>query len=105
VEAVHVVVESRRREIEQLCRELGVRRLDLFGSAVGDDFDEASSDVDVLVEFDDGPGFDYFGAYFALKEGLETILSRPVDVVTAASVKNPYLRDRITRTKELLYAT
>jgi uncharacterized protein len=81
-----------------------VRRLYLFGSATGDDFDEASSDVDVLVEFEVGPGFDHFGAYFALKEGLEAILSRPVDVVTASSVKNPYLRDRITQTKELLYA-
>ena len=40
-----------------LCRELGVRRLDVFGSAVGDAFDVMSSDVDVLVEFEDASGW------------------------------------------------
>lgn len=104
VNAVHAEIESKRPEIESLCRELGVRRLDVFGSATGDGFDEVSSDVDVLVEFDAGPGFDYFGAYFGLKEGLEAILGRPVDVVTASSVRNPYFRDRLMRTKERLYA-
>jgi predicted nucleotidyltransferase len=101
---VHEVVESRRAQIEALCRGLGVRRLDLFGSAVGDGFDLDSSDVDVLAEFTGGAGFDYFGIYFALKEGLEQILGRPVDVVTATGMRNPYFRDQVLRTRELLYA-
>lgn len=101
---MHAAIASKRTEIESLCRELGVRRLDLFGSATGDAFDVVSSDVDVLVEFDPGPGFDYFGAYFELKEGLEAILGRPVDVVTASSVRNPYFRETLMRTKEQLYA-
>ena len=101
---MHAAIESKRSEIEKLCREIGVRRLDLFGSATGDSFDEASSDVDVLVEFAATPGFDYFGAYFDLKEGLEAILGRPVDVVTASSVRNPYFRERVMQTKEPLYA-
>ena len=101
---MHAVVESKRHEIEVLCRELGVRRLDLFGSATEDSFDEVSSDIDVLVEFDIDPAFDYFGAYFGLKEGLESIFGRSVDVVTARSVQNPYFRDRVMRTRENLYA-
>lgn len=101
---MHAAIESRRPEIEALCRELGVRRLDVFGSAVGDAFDVMSSDVDVLVEFEAGPGFDYFGAYFGLKEGLEAILGRSVDVVTPSSVQNPYFRERVAQTKETLYA-
>jgi predicted nucleotidyltransferase len=101
---VHAVVASKRREIKELCRRIGVRRLDLFGSATGDAFDDASSDVDVLVDFQPRPGFDYFAAYFDLKEGLEAILNRPVDVITASSVRNPYLRDEIMRTREVLYA-
>lgn len=101
---MHAAIESKRPEIEALCRELGVRRLDIFGSATGDAFDVSSSDVDVLVEFDTSPGFDYFGAYFGLKEGLEAILGRPVDVVTASSVRNPYFQDRVEQTKETLYA-
>jgi len=101
---MHASIESKRAEIERLCRELGVRRLDVFGSATGNYFDETSSDLDVLVEFDAGPGFDYYGAFFGLKEGLEAIVGRPVDVVTASAVENPYFRERVMRTKERLYA-
>ncbi|MHA6805697.1 nucleotidyltransferase family protein [Salinifilum ghardaiensis] len=71
---MHEVIEEKRHEIEELCRELSVRRLALFGSAAEGAFDASCSDVDVLVEFDGGPGFDYFGTYFDLEEGLERIL-------------------------------
>ncbi|MFE2750706.1 nucleotidyltransferase family protein [Actinosynnema sp. NPDC059335] len=101
---MHEVIEARRPEVEQLCRVLGVRRLDVFGSAVGDSFDLATSDVDVLVEFDAGPGFDYFNHYFALKEGLERIFGRPVDLVSVAGIRNPYFRQQVMETREQLYA-
>lgn len=101
---MHELVESRLAQIEALCRALGLRRLDLFGSAAQGTFDVASSDVDVLAEFAGGADFDYLGTYFALKEGLEQILGRPVDVVSATSIRNPYFREQIMRTRELLYA-
>lgn len=102
---MHALIEARRAEIEDLCRRLGVRRLDVFGSAVGDSFDVRTSDVDVLVEFDqERPGFDYFNTYFSLKEGLERLLGRAVDVVSVTSIRNPYFRDRVMRTREPLYA-
>ncbi|RKT57609.1 nucleotidyltransferase family protein [Saccharothrix australiensis] len=101
---MHEVIAAKRSEVEELCRVSGVRRLDVFGSAVGDSFDVASSDVDVLVEFDAGPGFDYFGSYFALKEGLERIFGRPVDLVSGSSIRNPYRRERVMATRETLYA-
>jgi uncharacterized protein len=98
------MIESRLVEIGALCRELGVRRLDLFGSAVGDSFDADTSDVDVLVEFENQPGLAHFDRYFSLKEGLEQILRRPVDLVVSASVRNPYFRERVMQTRETLYA-
>jgi uncharacterized protein len=101
---VHELVESKLEEVTALCRALGLRRLDLFGSAASGGFDTESSDVDVLAEFAGGEGFDYFGTYFALKEGLEEILGRPVDVVSLTSIRNPYFRDQVMRTRELLYA-
>lgn len=101
---MHPSISERRGDIIDLCRRLRVRRLDLFGSATADAFDEATSDADFVVEFDAGDGFDYFDAYFSLKEGLEQMLGRPVDLVTRASVKNPYFRERIDQTSELLYA-
>ena len=101
---MHELIASKRAEIQALCRRLGVRRLDLFGSALGDRFDEETSDIDVLVEFARKPGFDYVDAYFALKEGLEDIFGRPVDVVSVTGIRNPYFRDEVMRTRELLYA-
>ncbi|WP_245732986.1 nucleotidyltransferase family protein [Lentzea jiangxiensis] len=91
-------------EIEELCRALGVRTLDLFGSAVGDSFDVVTSDVDILVDFGTADDFDHFGSYFALKEGLERILARPVDLVVNGSIRNPYFREQVMQTKENLYA-
>lgn len=101
---VHEIIVARLHDIEHLCRTLGVRRLDVFGSAVGESFDVASSDVDILVDFDVQPGFDYFGSYFALKEGLELIFDRQVDLVSSSSIRNPYFRQQVMETKETLYA-
>ncbi len=101
---MHPVVETKRDEIAELCREFGIRRLDVFGSAVGQDFDVERSDVDVLVEFgtDDVGGLRTF---FAPKDGLERILCRPVDVVSARAVRNPYFRAQVLATREYLYAS
>lgn len=102
---MHEVVESRRAEIQALCRRLAVRRLDVFGSVVRDDFDVESSDVDVLVEFEVSPQLDRFGTYFDLKEGLERIFGRPVDVVTVPSIRNPYFREHVMCTRQTVYAS
>ncbi|MGZ3142288.1 nucleotidyltransferase family protein [Lentzea chajnantorensis] len=60
--------------------------------------------MDILVEFDVTDGFDHFGSYFALKEGLERILDRPVDLVVGAGIRNPYFHQQVMDTKETLYA-
>ena len=95
-------IEPQKPAIKDLCSRLGVRRLDIFGSAATDGFDE-QSDVDVLVLFEPGDG-GLFDRYFDLKEGLESILNRNVDLVTEASVKNPYFKQEIERTRTNVYA-
>ena len=101
---MHASIESKRVEIVALCERLGVVRLDVFGSATTDAFDEVLSDADFVVEFMDGPAFDRFDVYFSLREGLADMLGRPVDLVTRLSVKNPYFRERMEQTQELVYA-
>ncbi len=44
-------IRRARAELAAICLRHNVRRLDLFGSAVGSDFDPATSDLDFLVEF------------------------------------------------------
>lgn len=97
-------LDDLRDEIAAICRRYHVRRLDLFGSAAGADFDPGRSDVDVLVEFDLDPAGPTIDTYFGLKNSLEALFERPVDLVTLGAVKNPYIRADIERSRQLLYA-
>ena len=88
-------------EIVAICETLAIKRLELIGSAARDDFCVASSDIDVLVEFDGA--HDLFHRYFECKRRLEALFKRKVDVVQAGAVKNPYVRQSIERDRILVY--
>ena len=95
-------IEKVKPEIERVCRHFPVKRLGLFGSAVSRDFSQ-TSDVDVLVIFDAGENIDLFDTYFALKEKLEKIFEREVDLLIDRKFKNPVLRESIDRTRIVIY--
>jgi len=92
------------QSIAELCRRYHVRRLELFGSAVGNNFDPQSSDVDFLVEFEPLAEGQYADAYFGLRESLQLLLSRPVDLVMTRAIHNRYFLEAIEPTRTLLYA-
>jgi len=98
-----VEIERRRPELEGLCRRFGVRRLELFGSAASGQL-VANSDLDFLVEFDSPESPGYADRFFGLLESLEALFGRPVDLIVASAVRNPYFREAVERTKELIYA-
>jgi len=98
------VVESRRAQVAELCRQRRVKRLELFGSAARDDFDEAHSDIDFLVELDNDPQVSPLDAYFGLKDALEAMFGRPVDLVSMGSIVNPYVMATIERDRQVVYA-
>ncbi|HSI00510.1 MAG TPA: nucleotidyltransferase family protein [Reyranella sp.] len=75
-----------RLELEQA----GVRRLGVFGSVARGEADPGS-DVDVLVEFDKVPDLYEFAA---LRDRLEAILGRPVDLTTPRALR-AHLRSRV----------
>jgi len=93
-----------RGAIRDACTRYGVLRLVVFGSAVTGDFDPDRSDVDLLVEFDATSGIDRFDAFFGLKDELEALLGRPVDLVSPAALENPYFAASVERTRHELYA-
>lgn len=97
-------IERYRVQVEELCRRAHARRLDVFGSALRPDFDFETSDLDFLVEFDPLPPAQYAKAYFELKEALEELFERPVDLVTISSLANPYFRDRVVAERQPVYA-
>lgn len=98
------MLNERRDQMVALCRAVGAKRLDAFGSAVREDFDPARSDIDFIVELDAATPEDYAESYFTLKEGLEDLFGRPVDLVTERSLTNPYFRDRVARQRQTVYA-
>lgn len=89
--------------LASLCRRYGVQQLYLFGSATTDAFKPESSDVDVLVTMAEAPPVEQGEALLALWEGLEQLFQRRVDLVTLHSLRNPYLKAEIERTKQLIY--
>ena len=98
------VLEGHRPKLVELCRKYRVRRLDVFGSAARGDFNEHSSDVDLLVEFDDMPHADRADAYLGFLMAVEALLRRRVDLVELGAVRNTYLRRGIEESRELVYA-
>lgn len=93
-------IDAKLPALAELCRRLGVRRLDLFGSAAQGRFDPARSDLDFVVEFaPETRG----SSYFALREALESLFQRKVDLLTEAALDNPYLRRRIDTERRRLY--
>ncbi len=91
-------------EIQAFCRRHQIRRLALFGSVLRDDF-RPDSDVDVLVDFEEGaePGL---LEMVAIQDELSEILGRPVDLVERKAVESSenYIRRRhILDTAETVY--
>ncbi len=97
-------LSQHRKEVEALCRRYSVRRLELFGSAATGLERSGESDLDFLVEFDQLPPGGYADAYFGLLESLEALYGRPVDLVVASAIRNPFFLQSVERTRTLLYA-
>ncbi len=101
---MHPFVQDKLPQIVELCRRYRVRRLDLFGSATGDRFDPGRSDVDFVLEYLPEAKELYPDVYFGLKEDLEALLGRHVDLVMINAVRNPYFREELEETRVQLYA-
>jgi predicted nucleotidyltransferase len=102
---MHPTIAAHLDEISAICQEFGVERLELFGSAAKGAFDANTSDFDFLVVYPEG----YDAGPWAvrkhqLKERLTTLLGREVDLVTLRNVRNPYVRESIESSRQLLYA-
>lgn len=89
--------------IARACETYGVQRLRVFGSILTERFDPLTSDVDFLVDYKQGRP-NVFHDYFDLKDSLEKIVGRRVDLVMSDAVKNPYVAKSIFEDAEVVYA-
>ena len=84
------IVQILKQNHAELTKQFGVKSLLLFGSVARNEA-TATSDVDLLVEFNRPVG--YFGL-FALQDYLEKLLGCSVGLGTPNSLK-PYIRERV----------
>ena len=101
---MNALISEKRDEIIALCRRFRVKALELFGSAAGDRFDPATSDLDFLVDYEEISPSDHAACYFGLLFSLEDLFGRDVDLVELSAVRNPYFLQAIAKDRVLLYA-
>lgn len=94
--------EPKIEQIQKLCKSNKVKFLFAFGSVTRDDFSE-SSDIDLVVDFDEKDPFKYTDLYFNLKSKLEEILKRQVDLLEERAIKNRIFRQQLDNTKVKIY--
>ena len=101
--AILSTIEEKRDQLESLCRQFSVSRLEVFGSAADGTFDPARSDIDFLVVFHRSPDINAFHQYFDFQEALTELLGRKVDLVEEGAMRNPYFIRSVNKSRTLIY--
>jgi predicted nucleotidyltransferase len=108
---MNLILKNNLDKIASLCKEHHVKKMYAFGSSVRKDFTE-NSDVDLLYEMDfsnfnfenlDSIPYDPFLNVFELKEKLEALLQKKVDLIPNQAFKNKFLKASIEKDKTLIY--
>jgi predicted nucleotidyltransferase len=94
--------EQYREDITELCRTYGVERLEAFGSAVTEKFDDETSDLDFVVQFADR-STGYADRYLDFAQALEELFGQDVDLVTERSIQNPFFRRSVDDSRQVIY--
>ncbi|MDO9256544.1 MAG: nucleotidyltransferase domain-containing protein [Bacteroidales bacterium] len=95
-------IELNKDKLNELCDTHKVKELYLFGSVLTDKFSD-TSDIDMLIQFNPVDLLEYFDNYMDLKEKLEILFQRPIDLVENQAIRNPIFRKVIEREKQLVY--
>jgi len=101
---VHAIIHEKIPEIAGIAARHRVKRLGIFGSAAGDRFDPASSDIDFVVEFEPMTPVEHARAYFGLAQDLARAFGREVDLVELSAVRSPIFRQAVEETAREIYA-
>lgn len=96
------LVEVYKKQLTEICDNHNVKELYLFGSILTDKFSE-NSDIDMLIQFGQVELLNYFDNYMDLKEELEQLFHRSIDLVENQAVRNPIFRKVLDREKQLVY--
>jgi predicted nucleotidyltransferase len=96
------LLEKHSNDINKLCKNHKVKKLYAFGSVLTDKFSQ-TSDIDLIVDFDNIDVTRYADNYFAFKFSLQDILKHPIDLLEEKAIKNPYFKQAISQKRQLVY--
>jgi predicted nucleotidyltransferase len=110
---MNAIIEENMHAIESLCQKHHVKTLYAFGSVTGSSFN-AASDFDFLYEFEygnfdiyrdsfDNIPFDPFVEFFELKDSLQKLLQREIDLFPKQKFRNQIFNKHVEQTKVLIY--
>ncbi len=96
------LISDNQAAIAALCREFGIRKLEVFGSAASGKFDPDQSDVDVIADLG---GYERGVArrFMRFARALEAVLGRKVDIITEEQIRNPYFRQAVDEQRVTIY--
>jgi hypothetical protein len=97
------LIKEKYTDFVEICRSHKVDKIYAFGSSITDHFDPRQSDIDIVVKVDIEDPADRGQALLSLWDELEGLFKRKVDLLTEDSIRNPYLKANIDRTKKLIY--
>ncbi len=96
------LIESNTERLRLLCQKHKVGKLFAFGSVLSNRF-TVDSDIDLIVDFNEVDLSDYADNYFTLKDELEKLFNRKVDLLEAQAIRNPFFKESIDQQKRLVY--
>lgn len=96
-------IDIKMAEFLSLCKNHNVKSLYAFGSSISDNFNEDTSDIDLLIEINVDDPIERGENLMNIWDKLESFFQRKVDLLTNSSIKNPVLRKNIEATKILIY--
>ena len=97
-------IELPEQAIVEFCDRWQIEEFYLFGSVLREDF-RPDSDLDVMVQFKSGAPWGLF-EFVEMKQELETLVNRPVDLLTKKSIEQSHnwiRRQEILGTAEIYY--
>lgn len=107
------ILKENIEAVKELCENHHIKHLYAFGSVTDQSFSN-ESDIDLLYEFDYGDfnintdpiaqiPFDPFLEFNSLKEKLEDLFGRKVDLIPLQKFRNPIFQEKVEQTKTLVY--
>lgn len=95
-------IKISQKDIRIIAEKYNIKEIAAFGSSIRDDF-HSDNDIDLLIEFYNSENISLYDI-IDIQVYFEKLMHRSVDIVEPAGLRNPYRREAILKTKEILYA-